>query len=100
MPAKTKEKEERKLTLSAGDPEAGYVSPDRSLVDGVELFDDETQEAHDEAIAAHEDEVEAVAEHEDKVARERIAQAEKEAKGQAKEQEKAASTAATSSAKS
>src|SRR5215831_7611023 len=95
MPAKSKEKEERKLKLPAGDPEAGYVSPDPSFVDGVETFSEEEQEARDDAADAWEEEVAAIADHEHEVATARL---EEEAQTQAKEekQTKAAAPAASS----
>jgi hypothetical protein len=78
-------KEAKKLTLDPGDPEAGYVSPDLSLIDGIETLTEEEQDAHDERNALREEEVDAVAEHEDKVARARIEELEKS--GQAKDEE-------------
>jgi hypothetical protein len=78
---------ERKEKLAAGDPEAGYVSPDLSFSDGI-VLDPDRQKLADEEAQARDDEVAAVEEHEDKVVKERRAQAEKEAKGAAKAEAK------------
>lgn len=94
MPSKTTD--EPKLTLGQGDPEAGYVSPDLSLQDGVGTLPDEEQKAHDERDKAREDEVQAVAEHEHKVATERA----KEAEGEPEPAPKAKASAAPSSGSS
>jgi hypothetical protein len=70
MARSTQEKEERKLILPTGHPNAGYVSPDLSGIDGVETLSEEEQKAHDERNEAQQAEAEAVAEAEDKVAKE------------------------------
>ena len=98
--APTKDKEERKLTLPSGHPQAGYVSPDLSGMDGVGTLPDEEQKIHDERDDAREAEVEAVAEHEDKVAREEIKareDAEKAAEKSAAKAEPKSSAASTAS---
>jgi predicted aminopeptidase len=67
----TNKQEEPKLTLPAGHPQAGYLSPDLSFSDGFNgAVDDETSDAWDEMIAAREEEAQTIAENEDKVARE------------------------------
>ena len=69
-PRSTKDVEEPKQTLPVGHPQAGYVSPDLSGIEGVETLHDDEQKAHDERNQAQEDEAAAVAENEDKVAKE------------------------------
>jgi hypothetical protein len=100
---KGKEKKERKRTLPAGHPRAGYVSPDLSFVDGVETFSDEEQEARDEMIAEHEEEVEAVEDAEDEAAKEEEeekAKEQEEAEKSAKKADAPASSTSSSAAKS
>jgi hypothetical protein len=91
--AKTEQPEVLK-SLPVGHPQAGYVSPDTSYVDGVGQRPADEQAAADEAIAAREDEVKAVAENEHSVATAEAAAAEG---AQPKE---AAPTTSTSSSKS
>lgn len=67
--------EEPKLTLPAGHPQAGYLSPDTSLEDGIGLRPDVEQQAVDEANKAREDEAAAITDHEHKVATEEAAAA-------------------------
>ena len=82
--AKTKaaSTEEQKATLPAGHPQAGYVPPDLSAIDGYaeppeEPTPDEAEEAdkpltREENIAAREEAVKAVEESEDKAAKEEV----------------------------
>jgi hypothetical protein len=74
--------EERKLTLPVGHPQAGYVGPDLSGVDGVTTFSPEEQKLRDERQAAYEDDLKAVTDNEDKVARDEAKAAEAAAKQQ------------------
>jgi len=78
--------DEPKQSLPSGHPQAGYVSPDLSYVEGVGTLPDEEQEEHDKRNEEREAEVEAVEANEDKVAKD-------EAK--AKEAEVAATQATT-----
>jgi hypothetical protein len=91
-PTPTKSKDdEPKLTLPAGHPQAGYLSPDVSFQDGFNgAVDDETSDAWDEMIAAREDEAQAIAENEDKVAREEQKALEERAKKDRERQEQVA----------
>jgi hypothetical protein len=95
MARSTQQKEERKLTLPSGHAQAGYISPDLSLQDGVGVLPDAEQEWHDERDEARDAEVEAVTANEDKVAKEEVKQAEAEAKAAEKEQEKTEKTTST-----
>jgi hypothetical protein len=87
--------EEPKLTLPAGHPQAGYVSPDLSFHDGTGTLPDEELDWHEERNAAQEAEAKAVAENEDKVAKEEA----KAAEEAAKEAEAAATSEAKTEAK-
>ena len=87
-------KEEKKLSVPSGHPQAGYVSPDLSGSDGVEILPDEEQKAKDERDQAREDELKAVTESEDKAAREDAKAAEQAA---AKQQPAAPTTTKASS---
>ena len=69
MARSTKEKEEPKLKLPVGHPQAGYISPDLSLQDDTGVLPDVEQEWHDERDEAQQAEVEVVTENEDKTAR-------------------------------
>lgn len=79
---------EPKQSLPAGHPQAGYVSPDLSLLDGRGPWEEPEAEdrplTREENIAAREGEVKAVAEAEDKVAKEEAKAAEEEAKAREK----------------
>jgi hypothetical protein len=77
-------------SLPVGHPQAGYVSPDTSYVDGVGQRPADEQAAADEAVAAREDEAKAVAANEHAVATAEEAAAEGA-------QPKAAPTTSTSS---
>ena len=99
MARSTQEKGERKLTLPAGHPAAGYVSPDLSGVEGVETLPEEEQKLHDERNDARDAEVEAVADAEHKVATEE-AKAAAEAEKAAEKQTAAATTTSSSGSKS
>src|SRR5215471_9737912 len=92
MSSKTKD-DGPKLTLPAGHPQAGYLSPDLSFVDGIDedSFDDDTKEAREEAQAAREEEVAAVEENEHKVASDELAKAEEKAKAAQERLKKVAS---------
>ena len=103
MARSTKEKEEPKLTLPPGHPNAGYVEPDLSLQDGTGTLPDDLQAWHDKRDETRQESVDAVAEAEDKTARDELKRQEEEAETAAKEQEKSVketTSTSTSSAKS
>jgi hypothetical protein len=80
MSPTSKQTEEPKATLPVGHPQAGYVTADLSLQDGVGTLPDIEQAWNDERDEAREADVEAVADHEDKVAKEERDAAAKETK--------------------
>lgn len=87
MPTKS---DEPRLTLPAGHPQAGYLSPDLSFVDSPMLEDDETAEAREEANEARTAEVEAIAAHEHEVASAELKAVEERAAKDRERQEKVA----------
>jgi ParB-like chromosome segregation protein Spo0J len=91
-PTPTKSKDdEPKLTLPAGHPQAGYLSPDLSFQDGFNgAVDDETADAREEMIAAREEEAQAIAENEHKAASEEQKALEEKAKKDRERQEQVA----------
>jgi len=95
--ARSTQQEEKKLSLSLGDPEQGFKQPDLSFDDGWARSDEE-QEAWDKARGEEEESAKAAEEHEHKVASERLAAREESDKAQAKaaEKEQKTSTASTS----
>jgi uncharacterized protein YaiL (DUF2058 family) len=101
MARSTQEKEERKLTLPTGHPQAGYVSPDLSGLDGVGDLPEDEQKAHDERNKAQEEEAAAIAESEDKVAREeeKARAAERDKRIEAEQKQTATASTAPSSSK-
>jgi hypothetical protein len=82
-------------SLPVGHPQAGYVSPDTSYVEGVGLRPEDEQAAYDEAVAAREAEAKAVAKNEHAVA-----SAEEAAAEGATPKAAPTTTASTSSSKS
>ncbi len=94
-----KKQEEPKQTLPAGHPQAGYLSPDTSLEDGVGLRPEVEQKRVDEANEAREKEAEAIVEHEHKVAteeQEAALKAQEKAQQETKTAEPASKAAASS----
>ncbi|HSV08529.1 MAG TPA: hypothetical protein VLI07_18580 [Candidatus Binatus sp.] len=90
-------KDEPKLKLPAGHPQAGYVGPDLSLQDGVGTLPDDAQKEIDEANADREDEVAAVEDAEHKAAK----QAQEEfLKAQEGKEASASSSSSSTSSKS
>jgi hypothetical protein len=99
MPPKTSAPatEEPKGTLSPGDPEASYVSPDLSTQDGTGTLPDAEKDWHDTRDGDHDAEVEAAADNEDAVVKRRAEEAEKAEKAQADATATPTTTKATSS---
>jgi len=87
--------EEPKLSLPVGHPQAGYVGPDLSFRDGAGQMTDEQQEAFDDMVAQHEDDVATVTENEHKVAKAELEASETAIEKATKENEKAAADASS-----
>jgi len=77
MPKTPTKADAPKETLSPGDPEASYTSPDLSAQDGTGTLPDEEQEWHEGRDDAQKEGAEAAADADDAIVKQRRANAEK-----------------------